>query len=481
MSDSLQNKILNCEPYDLERDVRNYLFLTKLKSLDIEIFQEIFFNSLRIPLISFISSFALDLNMPLNLNMEENELLRALKKFEKIKLLEIKSGEIVIDKELRKYFEHELVRFNQDQIPGVPFIQNLLRKAPSQNIPYWYSLPRTSENTFQSIIDKFLATPQIFNRHFQESKFDDITSCILELVYKAPGYQIPAETVIKKLQISDEQFAKSMLFLEFSFLVCLFYKKISDGFEAILSPFAEIHAFLLYKESVIPKPIKDLKKVKQEDVQPFAFVEELTLLLDLLKQLKIRIVAGENGFCLDTKSAELVKKSHPKWKTSEISYFKKLIKKLISYYFVSETDGQLLITAEGINWLKLSTENRAYHLFRHPELAIARDDFPANLVTERRTREIIDSVKILYNLDFVLYADFEKSVMVPLLDQTTLTLVSQGATKKYKLPAYTEEEKRYIHTVIMDSLFESGIITKGTYEGQECLALTRPFGMSFFS
>ena len=55
--------------------------------------------------------------------------------------------------------------------PDMEFLQGLLKKVPIHCLPAWHAVPRTSNNIFESLVEKYLLSPQIFQRYLSELHF----------------------------------------------------------------------------------------------------------------------------------------------------------------------------------------------------------------------------------------------------------------------------------------------------------------------
>ncbi|NGX44601.1 MAG: hypothetical protein K1060chlam3_00771 [Candidatus Anoxychlamydiales bacterium] len=130
--------------YDYKQDIENRVLLSKLTEFELSILEEILFSSITTSL-SRLSK---------DLETSEKKLLSVLEKFEKANLLKIDGQIINIDKKMRKYFEFEYQRFEENFKPDLLFINNLLHKIPIHVLPIWYTIPKSSNNIFASIIDK---------------------------------------------------------------------------------------------------------------------------------------------------------------------------------------------------------------------------------------------------------------------------------------------------------------------------------------
>ena len=160
---SLRKNKISLEDYDFKHDIENRLLMSQFSSHDLEVLEEILYSSIKIPVRKISKSVDLD----------EDELFPILEKLSKTGLFTFEGDSIVVDKEMRKYFEAQILKFDPDFKPGMEFLQSILRKVPIHVLPIWYSIPRTSNNIFESLVEKYLLTPQIFQRYLMELSFPD--------------------------------------------------------------------------------------------------------------------------------------------------------------------------------------------------------------------------------------------------------------------------------------------------------------------
>ena len=208
-----KNKIELTE-YDCSKDVQNRILMSQFTPLDVEVLEEILYSSLRIPL-SVLEQ---------NMELTSDKLLPILEKLSATKLFQVIADHVIVDKEMRKYYEMQVLKFEDDFKPGMEYLQGLLRKVPIHILPTWYSISRTSNNIFESIVEKYLYSPQIFQRYLIElSLTDSVQRGIMNDLYQSPNYEIDAEDVIKKFDLTQEQFEEHMIELEFHFVSCMKY------------------------------------------------------------------------------------------------------------------------------------------------------------------------------------------------------------------------------------------------------------------
>src|SRR3990167_3463630 len=143
---------INLADYNSRQDIENRIVMSDFSPFDLEVLEEVLFSPLKISLRKLAK----------NLNTTDIATKQTLDKLAKTSLLSIEGDSVTVDKEMRKYFEFQIQRFSPQFKPDMEFVQGILKKVPIQFLPFWYSIPRTSNNIFESIVEKFLLTPQIF-------------------------------------------------------------------------------------------------------------------------------------------------------------------------------------------------------------------------------------------------------------------------------------------------------------------------------
>lgn len=429
-----KNKI-NLSDYPMIQDVECRLFMSDICLHDIEILEEILFSPLKI-------SFK---KLARNIDCSEEELSTSLQKLASLGLLTLSDDTITIDKEKRKYFEFEMVRFQPDFKPDMEFLQGLLRKVPIHVLPTWYAIPRTSNNIFESIVEKYLLTPHMFQRYIEELNLGDPTlNAIIRDVYNAPDFKISSSDLISKYNLTAKAFEEMILVLEFNFACCLVFQKEDDHWLEYVSPFHEWREYLCFFRATEPVCIDPKEEIDRRSDSDFAFIEEMSTIL--LKSKTIPFPSPQ------TPAAE----------------------KLCLLRLAESRDGMLHTTDLGDAWLDLSLENRSLHLYRHTQNRIL-----SLHAGERCVREAEKSIKRALHGGWVYFEDFIRGVLVPLSEHSVVMLKRFGKHWKYTLPVYGSEEKNLIKAVIFEWLYEFGMVTLGTCQGKDCFAVT-PFGCFFF-
>jgi hypothetical protein len=213
---------------------------------DCKVLEEILFSPLKFSL----------KKLSRNVGLCEEDLAPTLRKLSSAGLLSISDDSILVDKERRKYFEFQLTRFDPDFKPDMEFLAAILRKVPIHLLPSWYAIPRTSNNIFESLVEKYLLTPQIYQRYLMELHFNDPrVNGIIRDVFAAEGFKAQSSDLIAKYNLSRQDFEEILLLLEFYFVCCLTYEKEDDHWIEFVSPFHEWHQYLNFLKNTEAPPL----------------------------------------------------------------------------------------------------------------------------------------------------------------------------------------------------------------------------------
>lgn len=442
--------------YDFQRDIENRLLMSQFSTLDLNVLEEILFSPLKAPTCKLAK----------NIDVAEESVQFVLEKFSHTGLLTFEGDSIIIDKEMRKYYESEIQKFDLDFKPDMDFLQNLLKKVPIHILPIWYAIPRTSNNIFDSLVEKYLATPQTFQRYLLELNLGDpILSAIVQDVYRSPNFSLTSTEICSKYGLSHHQFEESMLLLEFNFICCLGYKKEGEGWKEIVTPFYEWKEYLSFLRSTTLKPLPDFSKIQRSRPHDYSFIQDMTSILHLIKKQPVAL--NDKGYATFAAKCE----------ENNRLYLEQVVRKLSLFKLAEIIDNKLHISPEAHEWLEMRLENRALYLYRHPLNHICSADLPPSLANEKVIREIEKSIARVLHSGWVLFDDFIKGVLVPITDSISLKKI--GKNWQYTLPRHTPDEKRLIKAIIFEWLMEAGITATGTYEGKECFCVTA-FGQSLF-
>lgn len=436
-----KNKI-ELKEYDYSRDVLNRVLMATFAPQDADVLEEILYSSLRIP-VSVLQQ---------NLDIEESTLKEILDRLAKTGLFKVVADHVLVDKEMRKYYEFQILKFEEDFEPGMEFLQGLLRKVPIHILPTWYSISRTSNNIFESIVEKYLGTPLIFQRYLMDLNFTDpVQKGIMNALYQSPDYEIEAKTIIEKYELSQEEFEEHMLVLEFNFIGCVKYVREKGQFNQVITPFSEWKEYLCHVRDTDPSPILDEESIKRVQKSDFGVIEEMSSLLERAQNSSV-----------DLKNARY------------------LGKKLCSLNLADKEGNKLVCTSDSEGWLKMSLVDRALYLYRHPLNQMLSSELPEELCNARLVREAEKSLIRIANSGWIYLDDFIKGIYIPLRQEHEIRLVRLGRTWKYQLPEYSQDEIAFFKAIIQNWLFELGFAALGTHEGRECFTLT-PLGRGLFN
>lgn len=437
-----KNKV-HLPDYDYKKDIQNRILISQLTNDDIRILEEI----LHRPSTISVSDLLRDLNMG------EDIVQVTLKKLEKSNLFRVEKNIIYVNKGMRKYYDQIMIIFDRTAfIPNLDFLQSLLKKVPIHILPVWYHIPRTANNIFDSLVEKYLLTPQIFHRYLKELNLgNQILTSIVEDVFRAPDLKLTAKQIRKKYSLSQEQFEEYILHLEFHFVCCIGYEKIGNHWEEFVTPFQEWREYLLFLKSTIPSSIEDTKNITLFRPGHYPFIEDLsTLLLTFTEK-----------------------------KTKKSLFSKEYTNHLIDYLQQLDLLKVDKITSDGKDWLQLSLEKRALFVYRHPARTAVIKKY-SHIVSDKHIREVEKSLQRIIDKGWIYFDDFMKGFLVPLSENTRITLKRIGRRWRYTLPEYSTQEKAFVREKILDELYECGLICKGTHKTRECFTLS-PLGKSLFS
>lgn len=447
-----KNKVELSE-YECTKDLSNRVLMSTFSPRDVEILEEILYSSLRIPL-SVLSS---------NLDLSQDELLPILEKLKGTKLFTIAQGHVVVDKEVRKYYEFQIQKFEEDFTPGLDYLQGLLKTVPIHVLPTWYSIPRTSNNIFESIVEKYLQTPQAFQRYLLDlSLADPVQKGIVNAIYQSPDYEVEASDMIKKFSLTQEEFEEVMLFLEFSFVSCVSYKKVGDEFREVITPYHEWREYLRHIRDTEPQSIIDEEQIEGLEATHFAFIDQMTSALTLSSE--------KGGISVQAlgKRADILSKDKDK-----------ICERLLDLRLATLKEGELKATVDAPIWLNMDNQERALFLCRNPLACLSHESFPQSLITERGIREAEKSLSRAVQASWIYLGDFIDSIYIPLNESQHIQLVKKGRTWKYQLPEYSAEEIRLFEVIVTKWLYESGITKVGSKAGRVCFTLTA-LGREFY-
>jgi len=459
--------------YDYRRDLENRLLMSRFSHLDVVVLEELLFSPVH---------FAIS-KMARSLELEESALAEILVNLSKTGLLSIDGDQVEVDKDIRKYFETQMQKFEDDFKPGVEYLLSLLRKVPIHVLPTWYSVPRTSNNIFESIIERYLSTPHAYYRYLQDfyAHHTHLTPLVKEL-FSSPKLKLSGREIIDRYHMDREQFEETMLLLEFSFIACLRYEKIDNQWKEIVTPFDEWYEYLTFLRATQPFPILEEEEIVPFRAHDFSFVHDMTHVLKLAKLKPISLKEQDTLYLPSSKATSVAIAKQLELNLDQAAdqrYFSRLILKLRLLKLGDLCDGEFSATPHAQAWLAMEDAEKAIFLYRHSLNRLISEELPEPALIDKSVREAEKSIQRVLNAGWVKLEEVVKGALVSFNDEPAITLKKQGRQWKYARPDYTESQLCLIRAVIHDWLFETGIVSIGKWNGERCFKITA-FGHSVF-
>lgn len=459
---SVRKNKISLFDYDYKRNMENRALIRSFSQTQLSVLEELLFS----PIKTSVSKLSKDLKI------SEKQILPALEKLQQASLIKIDGAIVIIEKKTRKSFEFEFSRFDENFKPDLLFINNLLSKIPIHILPVWYCLSKTSNNIFQSIIDKYFLTPQIFQRHLEDLENENpIFSDIIKKLYNSPDFTLSSKEIRKKHDLDDERYLECLLLLEFNFICFQAFKKNQNGYEEVLIPFYEYTEYHHRFNATRTPSIADSEKPVKKRNRDFGFVLDLTSILRMAKK-------GAAFLQIENNIKKELNIKDPDFIVSD-SYVNTLIDKLLQIKFLIKNQNLLQTSPSAGKWLELTVDHRALHFYYHPLNLLSGNDLPCELLTEKNIREAEKSIARVLRQGWVSFDDFIKGVMASISEDSQLKIKPIGKVYRYSTPSYSQEERRFIKKVIFERLFEAGIVNVGIFNEKDCFYVTK-LGESLF-
>lgn len=467
MSDSSnqKNKIVLSD-YDYQRDIENRVLMAELSIFEVDVLREVLDHSLRIP----ISDLA-DI-----LDVTEKTLIPALKKLSQTKLLALHGDTISVDKEMRKYYESQIVKFDDNFEPGMEFLQGLLSNLSMHTLLSWYSIPRSANHIFSSIVENYLLTPKIYERYLGELQFEEpVLKKIAYDVLNAPDFKVSGRTLMDKYSLSREQFEEYMLYLEYNFVCCLGYNRNKDFWEEVVTPYYEWSTYLRFRRDTKPKAIQATQEIQRTHPEDYGFVQDISRILKVAQQETVKLTQVNNAYTLTSDNIHCVL-PHLKHGNTCTEYVNRLVKTLTTLELAAIKEDSLQPIKQTQDWFLKTLHDQTNAIYRH-SLSYLCD--PSNSFAERDFRETERSLKLLAKQGWVYFDDYVKGMTSGIGSTDSVVLQNKGKKWRYTIPSYSDEELNFIKNVLFTGLFDAGLIATGTHQGKLCFSLT-PFGHVVF-
>ncbi len=460
--------------YDYRRDLENRLLMSRFSHRDFLVLQEVLYSTVQFSLSK----------MACELELKESILQEILTNLGRTGLLTIKGDTVEVDKELRKYFETQVLKFEDDFKPGFDFLLSLLRKVPIHVLPAWYAIPRSSNNIHESIVERYLQTPQSYHRYLQEfyGSHPNLAPLVKEL-FSSAQLKLTGQEIIDRHRMEREQFEETMLLLEFSFIACLRYERVGDDWKEIVTPFEEWKEHLAFLRATQADPILDEEDVQRFRPHDFSFVKDMIEVLKMAKTKPLVLKEATSGNfvpSVKTISTALSKRLGMDFnEDASLTYLSRLITKLRLLKLAEFNDGELSPSVNADGWLEMDEDEKALFLYRHTYNRLLSQDLPEALPIDKAIRESEKSIQRVLHAGWVFLEDFLKGALVAFGDEPAVYFKKVGRQWKYERPEYTTHQMHVIRATLHDWLFETGIVAIGSYQDKPCFKVT-DFGISIF-
>lgn len=446
-----KNKV-SLEDYDFQTDIENRLLMAEFSVFDIDVLDEILNNSLQIEVPQLAEE----------VDADAQDLVPTLDKLSRTGLLTVEGSTITVDKEIRKYFDAQILKFDDRFQANMDFVQSLLAKVPIHVLPSWYAIPRCSDNIFDSVVEKYFATPKVYQRYLEELQLEDpVLQAIIDDVFAAEDFKIRSKTLCEKHGLTPEAFQEYLLHLEFNFICCLSYNIQGDEWLGVVTPFHEWRQYLRHlrdtESSALPE--EEVTYAFDED---FPFIKDMTAALQQLQQHPTTDIASLASI-------------RDEWKMSDEDrnrYLEDVVGRLVALNLVERSKDALKVTDLASEWFELNTRDRAVYLYRQPNNCLALERRGLPLANLRNIREAEKSVCRIKDLGWVLFDDFVEGVLQSVADCEGIRLVKKGKRWHYNIPKHSPVERELIYYTIFERLYQVGMVNIGQYQGKPCFKVT---------
>ncbi len=460
--------------FDSNKDIEVRLFLSHLTPRDLEIFEEILLGSVTIP----IHTLSADLGLSF-IQMRE-----ALEKLSESLLFTIKDDTIYVDKERRKYFELNLLRFEEGFKPDLEFFRGLLRHVPIHVLPIWYLLPRNVSDIFDALVEKYFMTPTVYERHLKTAPFENPLLAEVAKKLESSNSKLDAQSLCDDFGLDARGLQELALLSELSLVAYLAYEKKGDSFTPVFLPLKEYSDYQKCKERFSPSTSN--KEAQTKDIfqmRPieFAFVKDMSKILELTKTESLEVDDHQN---LSEESIQIISRSLEKMPplskdnlSEQTAYFKHLLHNLLALDILSIKDGQLISSSAEPRWIELSLEDQGFCLlsrFRAERIKKCASN-------EKSAREAEKAISQAIDHNWISFENFMKGAIIPFRPEIDVCITKTGKRWTFALPTYEEEEVALMKTTLFEGLFEAGIVEIGLdINAKEMCFKVTAFGEAMF-
>ncbi len=449
------------EDFDYKRDLNLRLYLETLTKEDISVLEEILYSPLKVS-IEELSE---------NTDKSTKEIENTLKKLAALGLFELTGDTLLINKEMRKYFEIFIQKFTEDFIPNLDYFREILKLVPIHCIVAWYHIPRTSNNIFNSILEKHLKTPKVYTGYIKETLLsDEVLKSLVDYVMESPTGSVDASEILSKFDLLKEELEEKVLFLEYHYILSSAYELENGQYRKYLTLFDEWKNWkqLEGKDSSKSTYINEAD-VKNNMESEFSFIQDMSLMLELCDKLPLKVAFNQKEELFFLVNANLENQG---FHDSSPRYLARVINKNLLLGLIVIEEDELRQTPPAEKWLATPLKKRTLITFKHPHNSLSHK---CDFSFERHDRNIIEVQKALSRIEQGTWMMFEEFIDHHLSTSNMLKqaeLVKVGRVWRYESAGYDQDEIAFIKTVILDWLFESGMIVSGTYKDKDCFKVT---------
>ncbi|MCH9621963.1 MAG: hypothetical protein S4CHLAM20_13960 [Chlamydiia bacterium] len=449
------------EDFDYERDLKLRLHLEKLNTHAIYVLEEILYSPLKVSIQELCD----------NTETSYTDIHSILDSLKPLGLFDINNETLFIKKDVRKYFEMLIEKFEPDFSPNLDYFKDLLKHVPIHCIVSWYHIPRTSNNIFNSIIEKHFKTPKIFEKYITETlSLDPIAQNVADLVLNSSCGKVSCKEIQEKTSLNEEELEKIILFLEYHYIIASSYEVEDNHYTKYLSLFSEWKNWKINSQF----SSKEELSLHEDEIQrisdnEFSFIEDMSLILTLCNEIALHVTYNQKDelFYLEDESIRL-----PGINNNETTYIARVINKNLLLGLCVIEEDQLRQTPPAKKWLETPIKKRTLITFKHPHNALSHK---SRFSFKQHDRNIIEVQKALSTIQSGRWIMFDEFMHLNLSSGNSLKqaeLKRVGREWKFEAAEYDPKEIEFIKLIVLGWLFESGMIIPGTYQNKDCFKVT---------
>ncbi|MEC8306301.1 MAG: hypothetical protein VXZ72_00375 [Chlamydiota bacterium] len=372
-----------------------------------------------------------DLEKELGVNFDDIKSL--CKRLVPLGILTMHEESLLIERHAVKWISLFLSKFDDDIDLSVFHIESLLKQLPVDVLFSWYSIPRSSENIFQSIIERWLLTPHDFRRHLRKQAIDDpLCGAVIDMLNAHDVHEgIYLDEVKEKLGIPSVELHSKIIYLEYHFICALKYRRREGKWRGCIVFLKEWREYISFYQKV-------LEGNKTLEVTPHSSVR-------LITQLKKHF--------LKLSDSSLLPCSFSSNRSLDLNHLIKV------------NNHSDLAHSLGQTWDSLSQKDQESWA-----LALLQDREP--LISTRMmgtTQQLVSAVysrlSTILGDEWVAFDRVASNLSIPFNVKLNTILKKEGQGWRYIPPQYEEEHLAVLEQIICSWLFHLEIVDLGSYGG----------------